>query len=150
MWKFLTGAAAVTAVAIAASAGPASAQVRGARQLVTPPSPVAEVQARWRGPGWRGCGWRGCGWGWGYGWRRGWWVPGAVVGGVVVGSAIGAAAAGAYPYGYPAYAYPEQAYPGQAYPQDGDAEAYCSQRYRSYDPASGTYLGYDGIRHPCP
>ncbi len=28
--------------------------------------------------------------------------------------------------------------------------AYCSQRFRSYDPASGTYLGYDGYRHPCP
>ncbi|WP_230531724.1 BA14K family protein [Microvirga roseola] len=28
--------------------------------------------------------------------------------------------------------------------------AYCAQRYRSYDPASGTYLGYDGRRHPCP
>jgi hypothetical protein len=25
----------------------------------------------------------------------------------------------------------------------------CAQRYRSYDPASGTYLGYDGNRHPC-
>jgi hypothetical protein len=24
------------------------------------------------------------------------------------------------------------------------------QRFRSYDPASGTYLGYDGQRHPCP
>jgi hypothetical protein len=30
------------------------------------------------------------------------------------------------------------------------AVAYCEQRYRSYDPASGTYLGYDGYRHPCP
>lgn len=30
------------------------------------------------------------------------------------------------------------------------AVAYCSQRFRSYDPASGTYLGYDGRRHPCP
>jgi hypothetical protein len=30
----------------------------------------------------------------------------------------------------------------------GDA-AYCAQRYRSYDPASGTYLGFDGFRHPC-
>ncbi|HWY26186.1 MAG TPA: BA14K family protein, partial [Nevskia sp.] len=28
--------------------------------------------------------------------------------------------------------------------------SYCAQRYRSYDPASGTYLGYDGLRHPCP
>ena len=27
--------------------------------------------------------------------------------------------------------------------------AYCAQQYRSYDPASGTYLGYDGLRHPC-
>jgi len=25
----------------------------------------------------------------------------------------------------------------------------CAQRYRSYDPASGTFLGYDGNRHPC-
>ncbi len=31
-----------------------------------------------------------------------------------------------------------------------DAVAYCMQRYRSYDPASGTYMGYDGIRRPCP
>jgi hypothetical protein len=25
----------------------------------------------------------------------------------------------------------------------------CAQRYRSYDPASGTYMGYDRRRHPC-
>jgi hypothetical protein len=25
----------------------------------------------------------------------------------------------------------------------------CSQRYRSFDPNSGTYLGYDGYRHYC-
>lgn len=25
----------------------------------------------------------------------------------------------------------------------------CAQRYRSYDPESGTYLGYDRNRHPC-
>ena len=31
-----------------------------------------------------------------------------------------------------------------------DAVAYCMRRFRSYDPASGTYLGYDGLRHPCP
>ena len=34
-------------------------------------------------------------------------------------------------------------------PGGGDV-AYCQQRYKSYDPASGTYLGYDGQRHPCP
>lgn len=26
----------------------------------------------------------------------------------------------------------------------------CAQRYRSYDPVSGTFLGRDGARHPCP
>jgi len=29
-------------------------------------------------------------------------------------------------------------------------EAYCMNRYKSYDPGSGTYLGYDGNRQPCP
>lgn len=33
---------------------------------------------------------------------------------------------------------------------DDGAVAYCMQRFRSYDPRSGTYLGYDGLRHPCP
>ena len=28
--------------------------------------------------------------------------------------------------------------------------AYCAARFRSYDPATETYLGYDGARHPCP
>ncbi len=28
--------------------------------------------------------------------------------------------------------------------------AYCAQRYRSYDPRSGTYLSTDGNRYPCP
>jgi len=32
----------------------------------------------------------------------------------------------------------------------GTEIAYCQQRFRSYDPASGTYLGFDGLRHPCP
>ena len=31
-----------------------------------------------------------------------------------------------------------------------DAVAYCMQRFRSYDPYSQTYVGYDGIRRPCP
>ena len=32
----------------------------------------------------------------------------------------------------------------------GSAIEYCMQRYRSYDPESMTYLGFDGLRHPCP
>lgn len=35
-------------------------------------------------------------------------------------------------------------------PPGGDPVAYCTQRFRSYDPRSGTYLGNDGQRHPCP
>ena len=35
-------------------------------------------------------------------------------------------------------------------PGGDDSTAYCMQRYRSYDPQSGTYLGNDGYRHPCP
>jgi hypothetical protein len=35
-------------------------------------------------------------------------------------------------------------------PVAGDAVAYCTRRFKSYDPATGTYLGFDGLRHPCP
>lgn len=35
------------------------------------------------------------------------------------------------------------------YEVDTAPRASCAQRYRSYDPASRTYLGYDGLRHPC-
>ena len=31
----------------------------------------------------------------------------------------------------------------------GDWMSYCFSRYRSFDPATGTYMGYDGRRHPC-
>jgi hypothetical protein len=50
-------------------------------------------------------------------------------------------------YGYDPYYY-DQSY---AYVAPApEASGYCAQRYRSYDPASGTYLGRDGRRHPCP
>lgn len=31
-----------------------------------------------------------------------------------------------------------------------DAAAWCAARFRSFDPATGTYLGFDGVRHSCP
>lgn len=40
--------------------------------------------------------------------------------------------------------------PGMAAPGDQGALSACAARYRSYDPATGTFLGYDGQRHPCP
>jgi hypothetical protein len=78
------------------------------------------------------------GWGWGAG--------AGFAAGALLGSAL---APRPYYYGYygpPAYAY-DDAGPGYG---GGDAEAYCERRFRSYDPASGTYAGYDGRRHPCP
>jgi hypothetical protein len=37
-----------------------------------------------------------------------------------------------------------------AYAYVGDAGAsVCARHHRSYDPASGTFLGYDGARHAC-
>ena len=52
-----------------------------------------------------------------------------------------------YVYGDP---YPGQAGAGYAVEGDQGSVAYCEQTFKSYDPASGTYLGYDGQRHSCP
>jgi hypothetical protein len=81
------------------------------------------------------------------------------VAGLAVGSAFGY---GAYsdPYYYgDDYAYSDGYDAGYdaGYPVDtgvvvssaGGDPSYCAQRYRSYDPATGTYLGFDGLRHPC-
>ena len=90
---------------------------------------------------WRGRGWGGRGWGWGG-------VGAGIAAGALIGGAI---AANSYPYGYgygPGY-YPAPGYVVAPAP-GGDAVAYCMQRYRSYDPRSGTYLNYDGNRYPCP
>jgi hypothetical protein len=69
----------------------------------------------------------------------------AGVAGLAAGALIGGAIASAQ---QPVYAAPPPPY---AVARGGDADwiAYCSQRYRSFDPASGTYLGYDGQRHMC-
>lgn len=117
-------AAAVAGAALLMVSGPADAQ-RG------------RVHAGWHGhSGWHGHGWRGRGWG-GY---RGWgWGAGA---GFAAGALVGSALAAPYYYGGPGY---------YVYDEPGaDAVGYCMQRFKSYDPQSGTYLGYDGVRHPCP
>ena len=65
---------------------------------------------------------------------------GNVRNGAVYGGAEGAYAQATYPY-------PVDTYEWGAY---GDASGNCVRRFRSYDFASGTYLGYDGRRHSCP
>ncbi len=130
-------AAGIGSAATAASAAPV-ADALAIRNAV--PAQVESVQ--WRR-----------GWGGGGGWRRGggW---GGVGAGFVAGAILGGALASPY-YGYGPYAAPPPPVyygpPAPAYgPPVADAEAYCMQRFRSYDPATGTYLGYDGVRHPCP
>jgi hypothetical protein len=91
-----------------------------------PDSGVQQVQYR------HGYG-HGYGHGHGYGYRhhRGHYGTGAaVLGGLAAGAIIGGAIANS-----------------QA---QSNAASYCAQRFRSYDPGSGTYLGRDGLRHPCP
>jgi len=74
----------------------------------------------------------------------------AVGAGIVAGAIIGGAIANSQPRYYgpgPGYYYGGPGYYG---PPPADAVAYCMDRFKSYDPRSGTYLGYDGYRHPCP
>ena len=100
------------------------------------------------------------GWNGGYRHRRG----GGFIPGAVAGAVIGGALASSYAYGWPGYdaygygyGYDDPYYYDDAAvvaavpaPVGEDADGYCMQTYQSYDPASGTYLGYDGLRHPCP
>ena len=55
---------------------------------------------------------------------------------------------GPYAYGYDD-GYDDYA-AGPAYSTSDAAVQYCIERFRSYDIASQTYLGYDGQRHSCP
>jgi hypothetical protein len=93
-------------------------------------------------------------WGWHHGWHGGW--GGAVAAGVI-GGAVAAAtsplwAPGYYDY-YPGYAYEPYGYtvaPGPVAVAGGNSAAYCESRFRSYNPSTGMYLGFDGQYHPCP
>jgi len=97
----------------------------------------------------------------GYGRSSGFGVGAGVAAGLAAGAIIGGAMQQNQGY-YPVESYPVDSYPvysdqvpsdeyaGAVVASDGDSVAYCQQTYRSYDLASGTYLGYDGLRHPCP
>jgi opacity protein-like surface antigen len=96
--------------------------------LATP----AVAQRSWHGGG----GGHGGHHGWGH---HGWSHRGL---GPALGVGLGVASAlASSPYAY-----------GPGYVEEGvdRDDGYCSARFRSYDPASGTYLAYDGQRHSCP
>ena len=113
-----------------------------------PSHPIAGRPGVGNRPGWGG---RPGGPNWagrpGYGYR-----PGYGWGAAAAGAAVGAGLAyGAYDpyygYGYGGdYGYDEGAYAAQ--PDDAIAE--CARRFRTYDPASQTYVVRQGVRARCP
>jgi CubicO group peptidase (beta-lactamase class C family) len=104
-----------------------AAPFRGAR-IATAPFSGHGIYRGGGGPGRYGYGYR-------YrGYRYGYRYPGYGYGWPLWGWGL-AAGASAWPYYYGDY---------------DSAVAYCMRRFRSYDPASRTYLGYDGYRHSCP
>lgn len=119
----------VALASVLLAAGASSTLPAGATP-VTPKAAVVQTSAsNLQSVAWRGG--RGYGHGPHYGhWRghRG-WGPG-IVGGLVAGALIAGAIR-----------------EGRA--DDTDFER-CEDRYRSFDRASGTYLGSDGERHVCP
>jgi hypothetical protein len=68
--------------------------------------------------------------------------------------AAGAIGAGAYYGGYYGGYQPSSSnqyydyYQTQATPTAN--ASWCAARFRSFNPATGTYRGYDGLDHPCP
>jgi hypothetical protein len=117
-------ASSLVALSLATSASAAPLLVRKASATSEASTPATVTQVGWRHgyhPGWHRHGWH-------HGHRYGW---GPVIGGLAAGAILGSAAI------------------ASSHAQ-ASANAYCEQKYRSYDPASGTYLGYDGQRHPCP
>jgi len=81
-------------------------------------------------------------------------IPGLAAG-AIIGGAIASQGYGPGYYAAPGPGYYDEGYDDGAVavapaPGGGDDVAYCMQTYRSYDPRSGTYMGNDGYRHPCP
>ena len=52
--------------------------------------------------------------------------------------------------GYSTDTYEPEYAPPEAYAYDDAHVSWCSAHYATYDPASDTYMGYDGYRHLCP
>lgn len=132
MFRSIIVGAGLTAATLATMV-PATAQVSRFDPALKPlASQTIEVQYR-RYP-YRGGYYRG---------GRGFPVGAGIAAGVVAGALLGGALSAA---GRPAYA-AEPVYGGGA---QADAVDYCASRFRSYDPSSGTYVGYDGVRRSCP
>ena len=133
-FKTLTSAVLIGATALSFSVPAISAPMINQAPLAASVPTATENVQYYRGGGYgRGYGYGGGYRGRGYGYRGG-GGGGALVGGLIGGAIIGGAIAA-----------------GAASNAQAQQNAnYCAQRYRSYDPASGTYLNNDGNRYPCP
>lgn len=142
------------AAAVAASPLAAAASPLGVTRAVAPAQADSGMvhyvgnkknwnKGKWTGPGkksgyyCRNCGYRG-----GYYYRpyynNNWWV-GPAIGfgtGVIVGGLLT----------QPRYYAPAPRYYA---PRAVNRDAYCHQKYRSYNSRTGTYTGYDGKQHYC-
>jgi hypothetical protein len=59
---------------------------------------------------------------------------------------LGVVGSGPGPMPWPS---PRRSYGSMDHNAANGSDASCSQRYRSYDPSSGSFRGYDGARHRC-
>jgi hypothetical protein len=132
-FKTFTAAVLIGATALSFSVPAISAPliVQPQQALSATSLPTENVQY-YRGGGY------GRGYGYGGGYRRGYGHRGGGNGALIGGLAAGAIIGGAIAAGAASNAQAQQ------------NANYCAQRYRSYDPASGTYLNNDGNRYPCP
>ena len=132
-FKTLTSAVLIGATALSLSVPAISAPMINQAPLAASVPTATENVQYYRGGGY------GRGYGYGGGYRRGYGRGGgngALIGGLAAGAIIGGAiAAGAA---------------SQANAAAQQNANYCAQRYRSYDPESGTYMNNDGNRYPCP
>ena len=132
-FKNLTSAVLIGATALSFSVPAISAPMINQAPLAASVPTATENVQYYRGGGY------GRGYGYGGGYRRGYGRGGgngALIGGLAAGAIIGGAiAAGAA---------------SQANAAAQQNANYCAQRYRSYDPQSGTYMNNDGNRYPCP
>ena len=130
------GAAAAALFAGALLTAPANAAPAvspGATQGVTKAAPdnIQQVRRGWHGHRHRG------------GWGRGWgWGAGAAAAGLLLTA----------PYwANDGYAYDRsEDYDDEYAESSGGGYARCEATFRSFDPGTGTYVGYDGVRRTCP
>jgi hypothetical protein len=139
--KFLAGAAALAVIAgaVMASSTPAAAWRNRA------PGPAAAVGAA-AGAVLGGVAAATSPWWWGgYGYYPNYY-------GYAPGYDYGAApASGWESWGFGDNGYPQPPWNGSyAFTAPGRDQAWCESHYRSYNPATGMFLGYDGRHHPCP